>query len=169
MNYLYNGIELPALPNDIPAEYKYIFVEYYYSSFASPKSYYNIWAFTDGEFFYSGGWKFGYTSDKAPDGYVVLSYKLVDNAWQAKETTDTSRRCDKNTLSGIQQNYPVWTSFDIPNPDGSPFMDASYPINAETGEKVDIQLVTNKTTAEPIDPQSYLMGFRVGQLLQGMR
>ena len=152
-NYLYNGVELPELPD--VEEYPYKFA-YYHNLNCSRYELlcgYNPIVIKresqDGPYFFANG----------------ISYTVRDGAWVRTAQHSTA------TYTGDISSFR-WANHDLLyDDDGTPYLDATCPINAETGEEYHGWCLhaTEPTEPEPIDPQSYLMGFRLSQLLQGMR
>lgn len=111
-NYLYNGVELPELPN---GEYPYWFIQkYQYSEkYRLVNSEYPLYKTASGEY------AFKFTS---PSEYH--SYEIEDDAWI------------HNAKTGGTDNYyygdkPIlWTNTDILNADGSVYLPASVPVIA---------------------------------------
>jgi hypothetical protein len=86
-----------------------------------------------------------------PAGASAIGYKVVGDAWEQYNTWEPSEYDSSYTAWG---SNIWWASYDLLNEDGSVYLAASEPV---------------PVGGEPIDQQSYLMGWRVGQLLQGMR
>ena len=143
VNYLYNGIEKPPLPDDWDRE-KLPFVVILKGSWHYP-----LVAFPDDVHF-----KFGPTN-------VYLVVASYDEFW-----TSTGGRWLKYTPFGgkVPIDLIAWANFDIYNGDGSLYLPASYPINAETGEEItDYGLY--HFPINPPNPTAMLMGYMVGQAI----
>ena len=83
-----------------------------------------------------------------PLGSGSAWYEIVDGVW-------TARGMYPSAIPLIWSNVDVYYSEYSGELSGTIFLAASEPVPV--------------VTAEPIDPKSYFMGFRLGQLLQGMR
>ena len=150
MVYLYKGVELPGISAVWDKE------AYMYALIARVDSGYLLMMGEAVFTVYSGG--------RNDPTQVDKLFSLNDGAWV--EST------------GGKIGEVIWANHDVyynKASGGTLYLAATCPINAETGEEyhgwcLHATEPTEPTEPpEPIDPQSYLMGFRVGQLLQGMR
>jgi hypothetical protein len=138
MNYLYNGVELPAIPT-VENEYQAIYIKndiYYFASKGSA----HVFTQTNGE----------YTGVLLSEMHKVYYnvYKLIGDVWTS---VDPGNEADVP----LGDFTPVWSNHDIPAY-GKP------------------TLVIFKASAPPVpvatlDPTALLMGYRVGQMIRGLR
>jgi hypothetical protein len=137
MNYLYNGVELPALPEWDKETYPHAIIR----TITNNEGEITIYRLKVGKSVYDGN--DGYVSVEKVDGYYVHSNCSAPfGSWTSPTMVAVAGRAEYDEL--------VWTNLDIPG-----VMDGSDPIPVNT--------------AAPIDPTSLLMGYRVGQMIRGMR
>jgi hypothetical protein len=137
-NYLYNGIELPAIPT-VENEYQAIYIKndiYYFASKGSA----HVFTQNNGEYI-------GVLLNKAHKAYYDV-YKLIGGVWTS---VDTANEAD------VPKGFftPVWSNHDIPAygfPTLIIFKASDPPV-----------LVEPVCT---IDPTALLMGYRVGKSLR---
>ena len=111
------------------------------------------------------------TKNGVKASFVHLTYTSGDTSWKEAVWFDNVSKnySPYSVFPDSLTNPAQWANHEILTEDGSVFVSASLPINAETGEEIHDYELSEPIPVEPIDPQSYLMGFRVGQLLKGMR
>lgn len=129
-NFLYNGVELPPLPEWDKAKYPYAAIAnltdrvsgLYFLELSSKAAYRDYGDVgTDDAYLPQD-------SDRATYAYVIGE----DNAWEFVHAADAP------LFGRYRVDSPVWASYDILNPDGSVFLAASNPINLES--KLSIQV-----------------------------
>lgn len=118
--YLYNGVELPALPVEDTEKYPYVFLYTYHS-----RTYLNYHAHRP---FFSDG-KFCMVNPS-------ISFVLENDAFTDKRENGLDNLVFGSTEDKLQL---IWTNFDVLNDDGSVYMAAGYtnypdapPVPAET-------------------------------------
>ena len=151
MNYLYNGVELPDInelwTDELKKIYPYAYISIDYDSFVQ------------GRFLVLHEnplrcvWETWATTYETLVYEGKMSFGLIElnGEWQ----NEIEWRYEENGASLLDIGKVQWASHDILKEDGTVYFAASDPIPV--------------TTAEPIDPTSLLMGYRVGQLIRGMR
>lgn len=128
MNYLYNGVELPALPK----------LAYPHAIIANTTESYWLFVSESEMYIYPSG-------VTTYIGTPCLQYKHLDGEWVEGEYGTVA---NSNTLTSV----PVWANHDVLNEDGTLYLAAGDPVPVST-----------------IDPKSLMMGWRVGQLIRGLR
>lgn len=154
-NYLYNGVELPALPDWDKTTYPYAFITAMKTSSNTSAYLYcssvPIYKNDDGKLISSiiakqDGNVICYICDLFPDGSVF-------NDWQRYENGDKSFSADASfivTYNGLI----TWANYDMLNySDDSVYLSASEPI----------------PVTPTYDPTALLMGYRVGCALRAQR
>lgn len=137
-NYLYNGIELPALPIDKTA-YPYVVISSYLGG-AIPTIPYSVRAFAakptvwEGD---DGTFIVGNADETA--GYCSSKY-LTASGWNDVSTATGN--------GGVNSGIIKWSNFDIYNTDGTLYLAASEPV---------------PILAPAIDPLSMWLGYQAGQ------
>lgn len=154
-NYLYNGVELPALPEWDKEKYPYAVI------FRNSGDKYILWAMP-----VEGVYRKDATIaiPKIYDNVVYFAYKegdyvraeIVDDAWESSiETRLNFLQIPLDKLDGSIVSTIIWTNHDIiSNTDGSVYFATSTPV----------PVVTNT-----LDPTALLMGWMVGKRVAGMR
>ena len=159
MNYLYNGLELPALPEWDKSAYPYVVLTKHATGgdiglYALPK----IGAITGSEIYWPG--LGGY-----PEEYVY--YLLKEEGWGNPVL---------GSYLSIGAQHIVWCNTDIFYADdwfdetlaGTMFLEASYPINAETGEEITDYVPIPVSDYTP-NPTAMALGMLAGQAVRRMR
>ena len=133
--YLYNGIELPALPAWDKKTYPYALI-------------FNLAPF---------GYKGLFFTNNPPipnsgsTNSVVYEIGTQQSYYTALEDSETWEFV-KNKTFNDGSYYANWTNTNILNTDGSVYIPASYPIDAETGEEIhDYEI-----GGEPEEPETTL-------------
>jgi hypothetical protein len=155
MNCLYNGVELPALPGD----------EYPFKVIARTVSgTYRLYVFDAEETliveYNTNGtlWNMSLTPANGQ------SYDVQDSEWVLNEDSQGTIIIAM-FLAGQPRSEIVWTSYDILNEDGSPYMPKSpdpVPVGGDTPEP------EPTPTAPDIHPASFMAGLRMGQIVRAM-
>ena len=118
--YLYNGVELPALPGDYDYSYKTIF--------STASGYYLFQASN-----------YGYHIDafviKASAWYVC--YKLTDGAWKLD---DGPTRLTVGSQWAYYTMYPVWVNYDYCDEDGSILVVGSEPVTVVNSSVTSLEI-----------------------------
>ena len=148
MSYLYNGIELPALPEWDKEKYPYACITYL------DQPYMKV-----GYLFVLSEINYGY-SDTDVWGITTQSTDLVDSvnatdgveglAWELRDVSTQEAYQFIAVKGGL-----IWSNFDILNEDGTLYLAASDPIPV--------------TAAPAPDPFWMTMGWMVGRMIAGMR
>lgn len=117
ISYLYNGIELPPLPEHDNTEYLFAFIGKGVSS-----DYYSLYLSTE---------PFTHTGTKATGTGIsfesALLYHSTDGGWEY--VTETQNDFPLTALlTGNKLGEAVWTNTDILNADGSVYLPASEPV-----------------------------------------
>ena len=141
--YLYNGIELPDLPEWDKTAYPYAHLWYV----TIRQKYYLRYSTTpvigyDSEF----NIQLKYASNGS---YVSYEIPKAGTEW-ANETTATYAEGES---CGYGQK--IWSNHDICYEDGSVCLAASYPINAETGEEVHDYEIGGEPDPDPVPVLSW--------------
>lgn len=142
-NYLYRGISAPPLPEAVIKEYPYVY----------------MLRFLDTAAFFSTSPIYYKTSvgGSSSSSGVILYYKLIDGEWQFIEEDD-----------GFACYTSSWANHDIiSDDDGTVYISASYPTDAETGEEITIYDPIPVNPAPTLDPTALLMGWQVGNRIRG--
>lgn len=176
IKYLFNGVELPALPPKpsdnttlgLPYDYMIIVDETYNGDVVFALHYMTekavIWE--------NGRFVTADTSRHTQFAHEVYLYH-EGGEWERNGYSCGIHDSDGYLISTERENdrIVIWANHDILNPDGSVYFAASYPIDAETGEEItDYGLYpTPVTPSEPIDPTSMLLGWLVGRRIAGQR
>lgn len=145
-NHLYNGVELPALPDWDKETYPYAYIEK-----AIPENLYclrvrdaNITVESDG---------LSYTRYKGTS--CLLGGILEDGSWNLSDTVYTSTEDASYKINRDDSCYIlVWTNTDILNSDGTLYLAASEPV---------------PVAVTTYDPASLLMGWMAGRRIAGQR
>ena len=150
VKWLYNGVELPALPDFDRAKYPYIIIAKHKVS-----KIYSICAFAKESYFYSkyGTLYFGGSPDY-PVGSVACfsAYCYANYNYWSDHKTWTNENIDIDNST----HELIWTNFDLEY-DGTLYMEASEPVTDTT------------SPVPPPDPLSLLLGWRVGRAVRNMR
>lgn len=141
-NYLYNGVDVPALPERDAETFPYIVL--WQGTAEHP---FNVYYCQSPPIIDSDG-KIVYASS-ALGKCQAYSYWTTDDMGWVGPTNYTAFAGLTTDPTGV-----FWTNADILNPDGSVFLAASDPI---------------PVGGEPIDPTSFMQGYIVGRRLAGMR
>lgn len=154
-NYLYNGTELPALPAIDKTAYPYLSISAELGTFTR---YRYLWAYAE---------QVRATGNNATSTLAIprpcMRWKLTNGEWVEDTPAETTVYTSDKGMVGLWANYDVYYVDDEQSAETLGFEAGSlYRAKSEP-------IPVGGTTAEPIDPQSYLMGFRVGQLIRGMR
>lgn len=139
-NYLYNGMELPALPNWDKALYPYVYISNGFSGIGR-----KFVCFQNIEY---GVTDSGYYCLVVPAG-TGMSGLYSDGQWNEPIVTTTDTRIT------IPNDAFVWANFDVLNADGTLYLAASEPVPI-----LEIQI------PKGVDRYSYIVGFNLG--LAGM-
>lgn len=146
-NYLYNGIELPALPEWDKTAYPYVVLTFYpgiggvmekYELFCSPIP-----------FVVSDNDKLAYPFGEShiPDLYYI---KPTGTNWSPGTASE------KDSTTEIS-NQIIWANHDLLyRTDGSVYLPASYPVDAETGEEIHDYEIGNTEAPTPIPADFYI-------------
>lgn len=151
MNYLYNGVELPALPEWDKEKYPYAFIVQTYAAgmLLGTKLYF----LTELEC---------YVADTVE--CECVRYRTGDIRYNYSESSDSwgeAKEVDASTIDSFRYDTILWTNTDIYcqtdiyYPSGTLYMAASEPVPVGG--------------AAPIDHASFLQGWLVGRRLAGMR
>lgn len=155
-NYLYNGVELPPLPEWDKKKYPFAMVDY-----SSATENYRVWFLSTKA--YRGSF-----------GIVMFSGSGMvsdcsDGVWELIEEWDADGSSDIVPLT------PKWTNYDYLDydvysdaADGTVILAASYPINAETGEEIRDYAPT-PILAPVIEPLSMWLGWKAGNWVARQR
>lgn len=158
-NYLFNGMELPELPEIEGYPYKYVCYHklncnrYEYICSSKP---------LEAKINYVGYGNCILISEYDSNGVEKL-YHLSDGEWIG--TSVGIKPIYKGDITSHWANHDIFfeNSTDI-------YLSASCPTDAKTGEEIhDWCLHPNPTTPSTTDPQSLTAGWRVGQLIAAMR
>lgn len=118
MNYLFNGIKLPALPERDKTTYPYAQIVdygiYYMLTFSSDKPTICYHEFNDGMF------DIAYKHSKVP--WYSKSFLTEENKWSVLGTYEQDLQYSR-VVGDI-----IWASFDLENEDGSIYLSASDPV-----------------------------------------
>lgn len=178
-NYLYNGVELPALPEWDKKKYPYVTIhskQYWVEN--SPQ--YGMVLAADLTITTVPVRSIGSSLWATVDGEAII-YRITtiagitDEDWVRYENEDFSFVGGAEDESGqVHGTYPylTWSNYDVLDyTTGEIKLAASYPIDTETGEEVtDYGLYhTPLNPPHPIDPNSLLQGYLVGCRLRAMR
>ena len=140
-NYLYNGIELPALPKWDKETYLYAYIGLHVLT--NGRSRYYLYLSTQPFFVKENG----YCATETVGSCVVYECLNSSTAWSETDSYDTS----PDSLC----RPPVWASYDMYDANGTLYLAASEP--------------TPVTSAPAPDPTSMLMGWLVGRAIAGQR
>ena len=168
-NYLYNGIPLPKAPV-VPGhslmtlsrrEYsgeevtnRYFLAAYEYSHYWEKE--YTVPVLGDYTKYYFG------SENGAP---AVVLYECLDGTSEWVKTDQTSWQVTTYDSRGEIGEPPLWANFDVLAPDGSVYLEASYPIDEETGKAITIY----DPNVPVLNPTALLSSFFVGQAIRRMR
>ena len=163
-NYLYNGVELPALPEWDTVAYPYACIAAASSEMEKVPiaALYvsNVPIYMKA---YSASGGFLYLKDSGTISEYWYDSTLGDTDFSLSETNEENA----GLLMGMATDI-IWSNYDLLNySDDTLYLEASCPIDAETGEEYHGWCI--HATAEPIDPTSFLQGWLVGRRLAGMR
>lgn len=124
-NYLYNGIELPQLPEWDKSIYPYAVIvkQGYFTTYYKLRCYATISYYTDVD----GERKFG------GDGTVAIGYQVpvtdaTNSAWESVGEIDVSTVVGEHSVSDDNSGNLMWANFDVLNTDGTIYLAASKPI-----------------------------------------
>lgn len=141
MNYLYNGIELPELPEWDKETYPYVFM--YVINYLG-KYLATLYCFSEPHHLTVPNDKGVYAIG------VFLGEKYLTGGFsELTEETGTDPNGHRITTS------PHWANYDILNNDGTLYLAASDPIPVGS--------------APELEPKSFMAGWRMGQFVRGMR
>ena len=119
MNYLYNGVEFPAIPTWNKEKYPYLFIH------ENPGIWITLWAIDvpltkGGEYLKTNG----------PYGYYY--WVLKDGVWAVTEYSEGT-----NAEGSSWGTNLIWANHDILKEDGTIYLAASDPIPVGGGEPID--------------------------------
>lgn len=160
--YLYNGVELPALPEWDRWAYPYALIAKEEGNSSNPRY---LFAFKE-EIKLQGPLFLNYYANTVEGRSPSEPYYralLDDNQFMWGELTEYDPNGE--TLPPCV-GVPFWSNFDLYTREDDLYLAASYPIDAETGEEIhDYEIVPVFTTA----PQSLTAGWLVGNKIAAMR
>ena len=137
-NYLYNGVEFVPLPEWDKVKYPYAAMTIFLNSKGIATSA-SLNCFTKIEYGKSEGmgdsWCLLPTNE-----YLTCMYYGFDGYWAEFELADSAIAVSAFVDDRDDMFVPSigWSNFDILNEDGTVYLPASYPIDAETGEEIRI-------------------------------
>lgn len=144
--YLYNGMELPPLPEYDKTKYPYVFIWKEESIVTT------IYLYLLSEIVYQTA---------TDNTYCLVARELV--ATTTPTSDGWSAFSEYPYGSGVTSLFQVgyknenkWANFDILNEDGTVSLSASYPIDAETGEEIHDYEIGNIDTT-PIPSDAYIV------------
>lgn len=139
-NYIYNGASRPPIAEWNGETHPYVYiVSHAFGNYMYRAK--NIQYGTDEYGYQLGmvdGWPYSFTSGKSTDWEKI----------RQKEQTGLNSNLDDI----------VWANFDVLNEDGSIYLPASYPIDAETGEEITIYGL-NPVPVPQLNPAALMQGF----------
>lgn len=133
--YLYNGIELPALPAWDNKTYPYVLI-------------FNLAPFGYKGLFFTNNPPIPKSGSTTSVVYEIGTQQIYYTALEDSEAW----KFVKNKTFDDGSYYLNWTNTNILNTDGSVYLPASYPIDAETGEEIHDYEVGNNEPEEPETP-----------------
>jgi len=141
-NYLYNGVELPELPEmtaEQKKQYLYLFIrkvnDRYWVIALSDVNY------VDGYF----GWSVSHNSKFLMVAFVPGSTDWVSDSWTEREADYWSPESDSTWVVHVE-----WANFDVLNEDGTVYLHASNPILADSKLSVSVaQMMSYNGTELP--------------------
>lgn len=142
-NYLYNGVELPALPNWDKALYPYVYISNGFSGIGR-----KFVCFQNIEYGVNDS---GYYCLVIPAG-TGMSGLYSDGQWKTPTVTTTDTRIT------IPNDAFVWANFDVLNEDGSVYLAASEPVP-----------ILAPILAPTLDPLSLWLGWEAGNWVARQR
>lgn len=126
-NYLYNGVELPALPEWDKTQYPYIVM-------TKNSMYANLYIFAQPKHLDSGDTG-KYIVSEANEYHVrSQTTSLLGGVGEDDYFREPTVECYSN-IAHIT-NAPMWANYDIYNADGTLYLAGTNPFNAETGEEI---------------------------------
>jgi hypothetical protein len=163
MNYLYNGVELPALPERDKTTYPYVSIVLWGVHTGTPE--YRAYASTIEQSISYETTAAGYLRQDLTLNQPYLYAKFDDSvpndwgynseqSWYKYEGATISGKV-RLMLNGEQQGHVIWSNHDIFD-EGNLYHAASDPIPVGG-------------TSEPLDPTSMLMGWLVGRAVASQR
>lgn len=147
MNYLYNGVELPALPDWDKEMYPYAYI---CQSWVL-SSYYVLRMFKE-PYILDGSTRFANFICEDGETFLQCDAKSQSTSWRTVSEIITNSEDDTNEL--MRENM-VWSNFDLVGKDGTLYLAASEPIPVGT--------------APTIDPLSLFMGWKAGNWVARQR
>lgn len=151
--YLYNGVELPVLPEWDKATYPYAMMRY-----SSPTQIVVLHLSTTpltidqiGSGILADYWLLG----NGAGSTIAYSYSPGDGdiGFKRVESEDDDYDDDGIVVSAYNSYKPRWANYDLYEIDGTLFLDASYPTDAETGEEIrDYEIVVPVLDPLPVSP-----------------
>lgn len=147
--YLYNGDELPALPDYNDSIYKYLCIRKatdYIGGYS-----YTLYAFTGVEYFMYDNtmWLIEFSESN----HLAWKYDKSEETW-GKPFVDSSPDPELIPRYGVATKLLSWANFDVLNKDGSVFLKASDPVPVSTYTP---------------NPAAMLAGFQLGAAIRRMR
>lgn len=160
-NYLYNGIELPALPEWDKVKYPFAYI--WAVGWTYPNDYIDYYKLD----VCSSPIHYG-TVDETLSAYVESG---TESAMYNCPQTDGEFKAweyhSEVVASQTAKVYPFWTNHNVINDtDGSVYFAESNAINAETGEEIDYSPIP-VNPAPTLYPTALLMGWQVGNRIRG--
>lgn len=159
MKYLYNGVELPALPEWDKEKYPYVYIvaiiERVYMFVEKPYTFQS----SSGSSYIANYLK---GSSEPIIDFVFADYSQDSQQWGVLYKSTGSEYGDK--LSLVR-----WSNYDVYNPDGTLYRAASYPINVDTGEEIRDYEPVPVSPVPVLNPTDLLSSFFVGQAIRRMR
>ena len=148
MNYLYNGVELPALPEWDKETYPYALIDHYGWPGGRMRAHL---------VFYSQPAETGYNDDGDRADWVrIIGPRIEYDLFYPEDTIPYDYDWVANSgnpLNGSANRGAIWSNVDIYLDNGTLYIAASEPI----------------LVADYIDQASFLQGWLVGRRLAGMR
>ena len=150
-NYLYNEMALPPIPDWNGETHPYVYI----SHVASLASYtYRAREIQYGKDDY--GYQIGII-----DGWCYMFWHADATGWERIRSTE------QTGLNAALEQI-VWANFDVLNEDGSIYLPASYPTDAETGEEITTYGLHHCSVQENYH-NALIQGWIVGKRLVAMR
>ena len=143
MNYLYNGIEFPALPERDEKMYPYVYLKHSddYGTVLLFSSVPCEIRFTAGTLYQIGVWNGEYCD------FIWYEFNSESGEWFVKYTYTEFRGTITSGASPL-----VWANYDVCYEDGTLYLAASDPIPVGS--------------APEVEPKSFMAGLRMGQIVK---
>lgn len=159
INYLYNGVQLPALPEWDRETYPYVVIDDQGGHYYGEPTQYLLVAYKTLPTTYSHVYGKDSHGVSGATDYVYSGYDSINRPENWYSSVNGYGACSPSSggsgLAMRNLDTVIWANYDVLNADGTLYLAASEPVPV--------------TTTAPIDPAAMMMGVLAGKKIAGMR